>query len=298
MKVNGLSALLILLSLLSVISCKTGAGSKSKVADQSYLYTDIKLDEFYPAAQVELQMKSGGSTIYGLAYTANGKGPHPTVVLMHGLPGNERGIDVAQNLRRGGYNVIYFDYRGSWGSKGKFSFENSIEDVSSVIDHITGSDMIENLKVDPERIYLAGHSMGAGLAIIAGTKEPRVKAIFGASVFNPYTLFKGKEARSAVLNIKEYLATLGMLNTSPGQFMGGIMEHIEDYDIESMIAKTRKPILVIDEHMNNTGFAKYNKLPLFEYKIWNTDHAFTNRRVMLTSTLKSWLDDVNGGVRH
>ncbi len=35
-----------------------------------------------------------------MAYIPAGAGPHPTVVLLHGLPGNEKNLDLAQAMRR------------------------------------------------------------------------------------------------------------------------------------------------------------------------------------------------------
>jgi len=53
-----------------------------------------------------------------IVYEAQGAGPHPTVVLLHGFPGNEKNLVLAQALRRAGWNVVFFHYRGSWGSGG------------------------------------------------------------------------------------------------------------------------------------------------------------------------------------
>lgn len=283
---------LIPLTILAFLSsCKSGTSANSKQNNTEYLYNDFKPDEFYPAGQVELEIKSEGTGMYGLAYTANGKGPHPTVVLLHGLPGNERGLDLAQNLRRAGYNVIYFNYRGTWGSKGSFGFQNAIEDAGAVVEYLTDSLNQETLRVDPERIVFAGHSMGAGIALLAGLKDPRVKGVIGVSVFNPYTLLQGELARGNLIGLKEYLLTLGMLNCDPDKFLNDILLNIKDYDIEKLVSKSDKPILVIDEHMNNTYFTRYNKTGSFDYKIWNTDHAFSNRRIALSKEVKNWLDD-------
>jgi pimeloyl-ACP methyl ester carboxylesterase len=53
-------------------------------------------------------------------YVAAGKGPHPTLLLLHGFPGNEQNLDLAQAARRAGWNVLTLHYRGSWGSPGPF----------------------------------------------------------------------------------------------------------------------------------------------------------------------------------
>ena len=270
-------------------SCKSDS-SKSETNNIDYLYTDFKPDELYPARQVELQIKSASSTMYGFAYTANGQGPHPTIVLLHGLPGNERNLDLAQNMRRAGFNVIYFNYRGTWGSKGEFKFRNTIEDAAAVVNYLTDSLNTETLKVDTEKIAFVGHSMGAGIALIAGLKDPRIKGVFAISVFNPYTLLQGKNAEGNLIGLKEYLLTLGMQNCDPNQFLNDILDDIDQYNIEKMIAISKKPIMVIDEHMNNSTFTNYNKSKTFQYKIWNTDHAFSNRRIALTKEIVNWMN--------
>ena len=68
-----------------------------------------------------------------LLFVAGGKGPHPTVILMHGLPGNERNLDLAQAIRRAGWDVLTFTYRGAWGSPGDFSIANSMEDTAAAL---------------------------------------------------------------------------------------------------------------------------------------------------------------------
>jgi len=100
------------------------------------LTTDPPADAKYPARSQVLHIPSGGVTINGLAYLASGPGPHPTVVLLHGLPGNEKNLDLAQVIRRAGWNAVTFNYRGSWGSPGAFSFSNVLEDTKAVLAYV------------------------------------------------------------------------------------------------------------------------------------------------------------------
>ncbi len=79
--------------------------------------SDIKnIDATYPPTIRELNFQSYGDRLNAILYQANGLGPHATVVLLHGYPGNEKNLDLAQSLRRAGYNVLFFHYRGAWGS--------------------------------------------------------------------------------------------------------------------------------------------------------------------------------------
>ena len=55
------------------------------------------------------------------------------VVLLHGFPGEERNLDLAHALGRSGWSVLFFHYRGAWGSEGAFSFRNVIGDVKAAV---------------------------------------------------------------------------------------------------------------------------------------------------------------------
>src|ERR1700712_452630 len=85
-------------------------------------------DAAQPASMQAFQLPSHGELLNAIAYVASGPGPHPIVILLHGFPGNERNLDLAQAIRRSGVDVLYFNYRGAWGSPGAFSFTHSIED--------------------------------------------------------------------------------------------------------------------------------------------------------------------------
>jgi len=194
-------------------------------------------------------------------------------------------------MRRAGYNVLYFNYRGAWGSKGMFGFQNAIDDAGAVLDYLHDSLNTVKLRIDTSKIAFIGHGIGAGIAMLAGIKDPRVKSVIGISVFNPYTLLQGELAAGNLIGLKEYLITLGMLNCDPNTFLNDILSNINQYNIELQVSKSVKPILVIDEHMNNTYLSKYNPQKSFDYKIWDTDHAFTNRRIALTKEIVNWLDE-------
>ncbi|MGC2256731.1 MAG: hypothetical protein WA594_00405, partial [Candidatus Sulfotelmatobacter sp.] len=84
-----------------------------------------------PASMKSFQIPSHGALLNAFVYVAAGAGPHPAVVLLHGFPGNERNLDLAQDIRRAGWDVLYFDYRGSWGSSGDFSFSHGIQDTAA-----------------------------------------------------------------------------------------------------------------------------------------------------------------------
>ena len=105
-----------------------------------------------PRARMEvLHVASGGVEINAVAYLAAGPGPHPTIVICHGWPGNEKNLDLAQALRRAGWNAITFNYRGAWGSPGNFRFGQNPEDARAVLAHLRKADVATKLGIDTHR---------------------------------------------------------------------------------------------------------------------------------------------------
>lgn len=128
----------------------------------SAIYADPPPDPKHPARMEVLHIPSGGVEINGLAYLAAGAGAKPTLLICHGWPGNEKNLDLAQAVRRAGWNAVTFNYRGSWGSPGSFRFANNPEDARAVLAFLRDPARTAALGIDPDRIAIAGHSMGAG----------------------------------------------------------------------------------------------------------------------------------------
>ena len=66
----------------------------------SAIFTDPPADKEHPAKMTVLHIPSHGVLINGIVYSPAGAGAHPTLVLCHGLPGNEKNLDLAQAVRR------------------------------------------------------------------------------------------------------------------------------------------------------------------------------------------------------
>lgn len=147
--------------------------------------TDPAPDKTAPAAIETFQLPSHGALLNALVYTAAGANPHPTVLLLHGFPGNERNLDLAQTLRRAGYNVLFFDYRGSWGSPGDFSFTHAIEDTHAAIAYLRDPANATRLHIDPAHLILIGHSMGGFLALNVAAQDPAIATVVSISAALP-----------------------------------------------------------------------------------------------------------------
>ncbi len=80
-------------------------------------------------------------------------------------------MDLAEYFRDNGFTVVIFSYRGVWGSEGYYCLSHLIEDVIVMAGYIR--ERAEKWRVDPDRLFLFGHSMGGFAemnAIAAGLK--------------------------------------------------------------------------------------------------------------------------------
>jgi acetyl esterase/lipase len=107
----------------------------------------------------------------GVAYTPAGQERHPVLVLLHGLPGNEKNLDLAQAARRAGWVAVTVNYRGSWGSPGTFSFAGNLEDARALLAYLRDPANAAKLGANPDKIVLAGHSMGGWATALTAERD-------------------------------------------------------------------------------------------------------------------------------
>jgi uncharacterized protein len=169
----------------------------SQKADNVMVIQDLVSDKTSPAAQKELTISSNGSLLQGFMYKANGPQKHPMLLLLHGYPGNERNLDLAQVVRTQGWNVIYFNYRGAWGSQGIFSLKNCVQDVVNVVGFC--KKYCDSLQIDTNNIVLFGHSMGAWVCLKALQQLPSVKKGFALSTWDIAGFFKNISSEQALI---------------------------------------------------------------------------------------------------
>ena len=259
---------------------------------EAILHQDLEWSKDSPAGFMELQLPSAGSLLQGFMYKANGSQPHPTLLLLHGYPGNERNLDLAQAVRANGWNVIYFNYRGSWGSQGEFSFRHCVEDVKNVVAYCKLN--AAKLQIDPKNIALFGHSMGGFVCLKALQENPDIQKGFALSAWNIYGNITGLNA--AGLAEREKAADdYFVLNKKSGKELFAAV--VKEADFHNLLNAAQplanKQVIMLDEHHRNEALAntiqKANHA-YFNYEVWDTDHSFTNKRVSLIKKVLTFLD--------
>jgi uncharacterized protein len=270
---------------------------------QSPITTDPSPDKQNPAAMQSFQLPSHGALLNALVYIAPGPGPHPTVILLHGFPGNERNLDLAQTLRRAGYDVVYFNYRGAWGSPGDFSFTHSIEDTQSAIAFLR--DSARKFRADPSNIILIGHSMGGFMALQAGANDPAIRAIatISAADFETSHLqsVSADQQSATIKGIAAGLAAEGMAplaGTTPEALARELLANAAKWNFVNLAPKlTTRPMLVItsDDGLvpsNDTFVAALRQSGSTQATTLHipTDHAYSDHRIALQQAILDFLN--------
>jgi uncharacterized protein len=263
------------------------------------IYTDPSPDPKQPARRTALRIPSHGVSINGLVYEPPGTGPHPTLVICHGLPGNERFLDLAQAVRRAGWNAVTFNYRGSWGSPGAFKFAQNIEDANAVVAYLRDPVNAQPLGVDVDRIVLAGHSMGGWVTVHTAARDPH---LIGAIVISAADLGRqGEWPRERLLDLMG-----GSVVPLAGVTPEGMVEEVRamgrDFRFESAAAGlTRMPLLALTA---NDGLAPDTDTLLAAIKANGghvvtafhlaTDHSWSDHRIALETLIINWLAGLVG----
>jgi pimeloyl-ACP methyl ester carboxylesterase len=264
-------------------------------AQDSIVLRDLEWNKDAPAGMKELFIPTEKSLVAGFIYKANGAQKHPTLLLLHGYPGNERNLDVAQVVRAHGWNVIYFDYRGSWGSKGNFSFANCVQDVVNVVAFC--KKYSDSLRIDTSNIALFGHSMGGWVCLKALTQLPGIRKGFALSTWDIYSDFKDVHTKEQLLTkIKD--PNMGpayfVLNTPVQEIFQPVIDDPSYYDLrKGAAALANKQIIMLDEHNGNKALSEVLRKSnhnYFDYEVWQTDHPFTNKRISLINKVLAFLD--------
>ncbi|HVZ25268.1 MAG TPA: alpha/beta hydrolase, partial [Sediminibacterium sp.] len=228
----------------------------------------------------------------GFMYKANHAGPHPTLILLHGYPGNERNLDLAQAVRAHGWNVIYFDYRGSWASQGEFSFRHCVEDVSSVYQYC--KEHAAELQIDTSRIALFGHSMGGWVCLEALANIPGIRKGFALSTWDILGNLNQVDAAGRESMNKEADNYFVLHKSSGKALFDAVLADKNYHDLNRLSSRLAdKQVFLLDEHHRNKELAanlQKTNIAYFNYEVWPTDHPFTNKRASLIKQVLAFLE--------
>jgi len=268
-------------------------------------YDPVEIDREYPAINENFTFNSHGCNLNTTLFLAQGAGPHPTILFLHGFPGNEKNHDLAQILRRAGYNVMVFHYRGSWGSEGTYSISNVLEDADTAVNFLKSEKCAKSYRVDPERIIIMGHSLGGFTSFMTAANHPEIKYVGFFAGFN-FGSFGEKLAISSepieVLSEPWESSMPPLKGITPVQFTKEVIENRKEWNLSGkieklkdrsvlMVAGSRDDIAVTKEHHDVLvgEFKKCHANNLREV-VFDADHDFADKRIARAKEIIYWLN--------
>lgn len=245
-----------------------------------------------PTRNLETVIESHGSRIEGMLLLAAGTQPHRTVILLHGFPGYEQNMDLAQALRRDGWNVLAMHYRGTWGSQGTFSFTHCMEDVGAMLAYLRDPANAAKFHVDRRHVVVIGHSMGGFMAVAAMAQHPQIAA--GVVISEGSPIVNGSSFFGRKSDPADYAPLAG---TSPAALQREAQAHAEAWSFTVLAPKIApRPVLDIT---SGDGLLTSNKelvaaltragSPVTSLHM-ATDHGFSDHRIALETAVIEWLD--------
>jgi uncharacterized protein len=258
------------------------------------IFADPPSDRAHPAKMTVLHIPSHGVPINGIAYQPAGAGLYPTLVICHGLPGNEKNLDLAQAVRRAGWNAITFNYRGSWGSPGVYRFTQNLEDADAVLAYLRDPANAARLGIDTQRIAIAGHSMGGWVAAHTAAHD---HALIGAILISAGDMgLLGEEPQDRL--VAEMADSMEGLSGVTAQSMADEdRANAKAFHMENAASGlTQTPLLMLT---SDDGLAPHSDALVHAieakggHKITAihvaTDHSWSDHRIALESAILTWL---------
>lgn len=281
-------------ALLLLVGVAAAARAAAPAGLPAAIFTDPPHDAAHPATMSVLHVPSGGGTFNAVAYLPAGAGPHPVLVLCHGLPGNEKNLDLAQAARRAGWVAVTFNYRGSWGSPGTYSFAGNFDDVNALLAYLRNPAHAAELHADPARTVLAGHSLGGWVAAWTGEHDRNLAGVVLISAADLSREAKGLHPEIVALMADNMETLAGVTAES---LAADLEQHGPAFPLAADVGALKDtPLLVLT---SDDGLAPHSDALVAAVRAGGgrrvttahvaTDHGWSDRRIELEGRILDWL---------
>src|SRR3989454_1097695 len=142
----------------------------------------MPIDTRTPARTTVRIPTASGDELEAWLYLPEGPGPHPAVVMAHGIGAIKAGglAPFAERFRREGFAAVVFDYRQWGGSDGQprevLSFPRQRDDYRTVIGWAAA-----HAKIDARRVFAWGTSFSGMYIVELAASDSRLAGAIGQS---------------------------------------------------------------------------------------------------------------------
>lgn len=167
----------------------------------------------------------------------SGDAQAPAVIVMHGWGGNAAMmLPLARPLHEAGFAGLYLDARCHGASDGDTfaSLPRFAEDIEHAADWLA-----RRAGIDPARIGVLGHSVGAGAALLAASRRPSLAAVVSVAAFS-----------HPAAMMRRWMATKRIPAGTVGRYILAYVQEtighrFDDIAPVTTIARVRCPVLLV-----------------------------------------------------
>ena len=266
------------------------------------IFVEFEEDEAASSPKIyELNIISGGCRLYGYLLTPDKRmeKPYPTVIMSHGFPGYTTNNDLELALMRAGCVVIHMNHRGAWGSEGHYLFTNLKDDLIAIAKWARNSAIADLYGIDPDNIFLVGHSMGGQSVLYAAKELPFLRGVAALAAYDIGAAFLHNMEKELFLMIETEGQCLKMNSAAE------VYENARDYREELGILNqyeslAEHPVLLVEASLDRVAPAYKMMDQLWEklkelsapvtYKAIVSTHSFAGQRMKLAKTVAEWIE--------
>ncbi len=266
------------------------------------IFQEFAADEAGTAPEIsELNIVSGGCRLYGYLLMPDRRmeKPYPAVILSHGFPGYTTNNDLELALMRSGCVVIHMNHRGAWGSEGNYLFTNLKDDLIAIAKYAHNPAIAEQYDIDPENIFLVGHSMGGQSVLNAAKELPFLRGVAALAAYDIGAAFRYGMEKDLFRMIETEGQCLKM--DSAGEVYENALQHQSElgilYGAERLAGHS---VLLVEASLDAVAPAERMMRPLFEklrslsapvsYESLVSTHGFAGQRMKLARIVVEWME--------
>lgn len=296
--------------LIAALAVQGVAGAQSPSGPTTIPRDSGMSDRRFPPTFQAIKLPTHGTMVNAVLYGAQGPELKPAIVFLHGFPGNERNLDLVHALRRAGFHVLFFNYRGSWGSGGAFSFAAARADISAATAYLRQPETAQRLRIDTNRVYLVGHSMGGWLALAGAADDPAIRCTIALAPWNlgrigALLADPKSDSRRFVASFTTNTDSISgpLRGSSPDALVREVIAAKGDWDFTAFASRlaNRATLVVtstrdemspefqragLDSAMERLGVRRYRSLTI------DDDHTFSAHRLGVARFVIDWIQSV------
>lgn len=191
-RMKSFSAVCAMLSLAVMLVSGCASGSKEPLKAENLFRDEITCSPDSVSDYDALVLKVDDAEIYGqiLKPDQSFGEKRPCVLIFHGFAGFGRFDDIGQALCRVGCVVLIPHHRGAWGSQGKYSISNCVQDAAELVRHVKSPAFRKQYHIDPNAVFLVGHSMGGNTVLNAAAGGADIRGIVMLAPCDIGTMFR------------------------------------------------------------------------------------------------------------